>query len=59
MVLLFIFTLIYYYLITGLIISTVGLLVVLALDIQGFTYKDFIAFTVFWLYALVSILIKE
>lgn len=59
MVLSIIITVIFYYLVVGLSISTLGLITILALNLKGFTYKDFISFTFFWLYALVNIVTSQ
>jgi hypothetical protein len=58
MILLLILTFVLYYLLIGFVISTLGLITVLTLDLKGFTYKDFISFTFFWLYAVITTLNK-
>lgn len=59
MILSHIITVIFYYLVVGFGISTLGLITVLALNLKGFTYKDFISFTFFWLYALVNLVTTQ
>jgi hypothetical protein len=58
MILYVLFEMLLYYLMFGVCLSFFGLIVVYSLNLKGFTYKDFISFTFFWLYAFVSLLNK-
>jgi len=58
MILSVIFKVLMYYLMFGVCLSVFGTIIVFILNLKGFTYKDFISFTFFWLYAFVSLLNK-